>query len=205
VKWSNEILKSKDLLKSSFKKGEENIIKIGYFSGTISHNKDFAVVIEPLKKILSKHKHVKLVLAGPLDVEDKFIKEFKDQIIQLPFVSRKKHFETIAKVDINISPLEVGNPFCEAKSEIKWSGAGILKIPTVASATQPFLGAIEDGRDGFIANSTEEWFDKLNRLIADENLRNQIGGQARKKILEKYTTVNAKNDNYYSYLKDKLN
>ena len=68
-----------------------------------------------------------------------------------PFASWEKHLENIAGVDINIAPLEIGNPFCESKSELKFIEAGIVGVPTVAAATQTFREAIEDGVDGFVA------------------------------------------------------
>ncbi len=180
-----------------------SMIRLGYFSGTISHNKDFAVVTEALMEIMEKHPEVELFLAGPLDIENK-LNKLKDRIKQIPFSPRDKHFENIAKVDINLAPLETGNPFCESKSELKFFEAGILKIPTVASATEVFKNAISDGLDGFVAENTEEWVNKLEKLILSPEMRSQMGSEARKKVLEKYTTPNAKNEEYYAYLKSKI-
>ncbi|KKU54752.1 MAG: Glycosyltransferase, group 1 family protein [Candidatus Moranbacteria bacterium GW2011_GWE2_47_10] len=39
-------------------------IRIGYFSGTISHNKDFATVTDALMEIMKKHQNVELLLVG---------------------------------------------------------------------------------------------------------------------------------------------
>jgi len=61
----------------------DNKIKLGYFSGTISHNKDFAVITDALMTIMEKYPQVELFLAGPLDIENKLHK-FKDRIKQIP-------------------------------------------------------------------------------------------------------------------------
>ena len=45
-----------------------------------------------------------------------------------------------------------------------------MKVPTVAAATQTFREAINDGIDGFVANGEDEWFEKLEKLIIDEEL-----------------------------------
>ena len=198
VEWSKEILK-----KQSNRKVDE--IVIGYFSGTISHNKDFATITKALTEVFKKHPQVKLLLVGPLDLDHSLVKSFGDRIISTPYVPRKKHFENIAKVDINISPLEKDNPFCEGKSELKFFEAGILKIPTVATATQTFCEAIEDGIDGFVAHDTKEWIEKLEKLILDKKERQMIGQKAFEKTLKNYCTENAKNDEYYQYLKNKIN
>ncbi|EKE16373.1 MAG: group 1 glycosyl transferase [uncultured bacterium] len=177
-------------------------IRIGYFSGTASHNQDFAQITQPLEDILEKYKNVELFLVGPLDVESS-LNKFKERIVQLPYVPREDHFENISKVDINLAPLVVGDPYCESKSELKFFEAAILGVPTVASATQTFCEAILDGVDGFTAKSENEWFEKLEKLILEKELRKKMGEKAREKVLKKYTTQNAKNEEYYNYLKNK--
>lgn len=190
------------IFKSKSQKVQKSI-KLGYFSGTISHNKDFAAIADALLKIMEKYPCVELFLAGPLDIESKFNK-FRGRIKQISYAPRKKHFENISRVDINLAPLEIGNPFCEAKSELKFFEAGILGIPTVASATETFKKAISDGTDGFLASDTEEWISKIERLISSPQLRSGMGLEARKTALERYTIQNAKNGEYYDYLKSRI-
>lgn len=204
VEVCEEILKNKfPSPPAPLPKGEGGIVRLGYFSGTISHNKDFATITDALMNILEKFSNVELFLAGPLDVENK-LNRFGNRIKQFSYVPREKHFENISKVDINLSPLEIGNPFCEAKSELKFFEAGILGIPTVASATRTFKEAISDGVDGFVAENTQEWIEKLEKLILGPELRSRMGLEARKKTLEKYTTQNANNEQYYSYLRSRM-
>lgn len=182
---------------------DNKIVKLGYFSGTISHNKDFAVITDALVAIMEKYPQVELFLVGPLDIENK-LNKFKERIKQLPYVSREKHFANIAKVDINLAPLEMENPFCQSKSELKFFEAGILKIPTIVSATETFQRAISDGIDGFVASDTAEWISKLEELILSSEMRSRMGLEARKKALEQYATQNTKNSEYYDYLKSKI-
>lgn len=178
-------------------------VKIGYFSGTMSHNKDFATITDALVHILEQYPQVRLVIAGPLDTESK-LGIFSERIISLPYVARAKHFANVASVDINVAPLEIGNPFCESKSELKFFEAGIVCVPTVASATAPYKEAIEDGVDGFVARTTKEWVSKLSLLIEDASLRKRLGNKAREKAVQNYTTAHANNKDYYVYLKSKL-
>lgn len=185
------------------KRSHEGIVKVGYFSGTLSHNKDFATITDALIKIMETYTQVRLCLVGPLDIESK-LNQFKDRIEQLPYVPRQEHFANIAKVDINLVPLELNNPFCESKSELKFFEAGIVKVPTVAVANQTFIEAIEDGVDGFVASTTEEWVEKLAGLITDDGLRKKMGKKAREKALRKYTVKNSNNTDYYYYLRSKL-
>lgn len=179
-----------------------SMISIGYFSGTKSHDRDFAAITDALTQIMEKYPDVRLVLAGPLDIGSK-LNKFENKIERLPFASRKKHFENISKININLAPLEIGNPYCESKSELKFFEAGILEVPTVAAATQTFREAITDGVDGFLAGNTQEWTEKLEKLIADENLRKTMGEKARETALSKYSNKNSRNEEFYGYLKNK--
>lgn len=178
-------------------------IRVGYFSGTISHNKDFASITPALLEIMEKYANVELFLVGPLDIESS-LNVYKERVKQFPYVPRQKHFENVASVDINIAPLEVDNPFCESKSELKFFEAGIVKVPTVASATRTFCEAITDGLDGFVAIDTQEWIEKLSRLIESKELRETMGEKARETALRKYTNKNSAGEEYYEYLKSRL-
>lgn len=191
------------LLKNKIPKVEPSKIKVGYFSGTKGHDKNFATVEDTLVEIIEKYSNVKLVLAGPLNISDKFSK-FRDRIERLVFVPRKEHFKNIAGVDINIIPLEKDNPFCESKSELKFFEAGILGVPSAAVDNQTYRETIEDGVDGFLAGNVEEWREKLEKLILDPELRAAMGEKAREKVLRNYTNKNSHNEEYYSYLRSKI-
>lgn len=182
---------------------DNKLIRIGYFSGTIGHNKDFTTISDALIEILEKYSNVELFIAGPLKLESKF-DNFFARIIRSTYVPREKHFKNIFNCDIILAPLEMGDPFCEGKSELKFFEAGIVSVPTVAVRNQTFSGAIEDGVSGFLADSTSEWVEKLSKLIEDKNLRKSMGGKAREKALADYTNKNSHNEEYYNYLRSKI-
>src|SRR4030042_2616353 len=179
-------------------------VRIGYFAGTKGHDKNFTTIENVLVQILEKYPNVKLVLAGPLNISDKFEK-YNNQIERLTFAPRKEHFLNIAGVDINIIPLEKNDPFCESKSELKFFEAGILRVPSVAVDNQTYRETIKDGVDGFLAGNSEEWFLKLEKLILDAGLRKKMGEKAREKSLREYTTKNSRNHEYYDYLRSAMN
>jgi glycosyltransferase involved in cell wall biosynthesis len=192
--WADAILARKT-------KRETDQIRIGYFSGSRSHNKDFATITDALHIVMSRHANVHLWIAGPLDINPLFFQQFKKRITQIPFAPRKKYFELLSNIDINLAPLENGNPFCEAKSELKFFEPGILGIPTIAVKNQTFSEAIDDGENGFLAENTAQWSEKMSNLIADGALRKKMGIQARTAVLKKYTTLSASCKTYYDYLK----
>ncbi len=184
-------------------KKDLSVVRLAYFSGTPSHNKDFATIAPVVKRLLAKYPDLRLVLAGPLDVDDA-LNEYASQIERVAFAPRAEHFHNIANVDINLVPLEIGNPFCESKSELKWFEAGIVGVPTVAVATEPFRQAITDGVDGLIAGNETEWEEKLERLIKNKEEREQVGERARQAVLSRYTTKSVSDTEYVNYLKEKI-
>lgn len=165
----------------------DGMVRIGYFSGSKSHDRDFESVSGVLLDVLRNHPNVALVIVGYLTLDGRF-KEFGGRIEGFPFVSPGKLPRLIMRCDLNIAPLEVENPFCQAKSELKFFEAGILGIPTVASATESFREAIRHGENGLLAATPLEWEEGLERLIAEPNLRARLGQQARSDTLACHTT-----------------
>ena len=68
-----------------------------------------------------------------------------------------------------------------SKSELKFFEAGILGIPTVAAATQTFREAIDDGVDGFVASSAEEWVGKIRKINIETGIYVSQWGKGRTK------------------------
>lgn len=200
LRWAEEIRSGQA---SSFKFQASRLVRIGYLSGTPSHNKDFATIVEPLRKILDKYSEARLVLAGPLDTGHA-LEAYRDRIETVPYQPRRDFFKLVATLDINVAPLEIGNPFCESKSELKFFEAGIVGVPTVAAATDTYERAITDGVDGFVAGNTDEWVTKLEQLITDPSLRERMGRAARETALTKYSNLHANSREYYDYLKSKI-
>ena len=165
--------------------GFHRTVGIGYFSGTKSHQKDFAVVKPALLRVMDDFPHVHMYVGGYLDLGNEFEK-FRDRIKKIPFIDIHQLPNNIAMADINIAPLEVNNPFCEAKSEIKYSDAALLKIPTVASPTDAFRWAIQDGFNGFLATSEDEWYECLRKLIEDPELRKTMAQRAHEHVMKYY-------------------
>ena len=197
VAWAEEIRQK------TLEDGPRVEVRISYLSGTPSHNKDFATITGALTRILSEFPEARLVLAGPLDMEDA-LNQYESQIIRVPFAPRKEYFATVASQDINVAPLEMHNDFCEAKSELKFFEAGLLGVPTVAVANETYRGAITDGVDGFVAATEDEWYEKLKLLIVDTDLRKSMREKALETALTHYTTKNASSPEYYAFLQNAI-
>jgi len=188
---SNEQTEISEKIKD--KSNKSNEIIIGYFSGTHTHNYDFLECSEAIMEILEEFKNVKLLIVGPLDLPDNF-RKFSNQIIRKELVPWRKLPNLLAGIDINLAPLEMNNPFCEAKSELKFFEAGIVKVPTIASPNESFRNLIRNYENGFLASNKSEWLRFLKEIIENGELRKKIADKSLKETYEKYTLKSRKNE-----------
>ena len=171
-----------------------DIVKIGYFSGSISHNENFELIKPAIKQLLTKYSNVQLHIVGILDIPQD-MKPFENQIVTHDYVDWDKLPALISEVDINLAPL-VDSIFNRAKSEIKWIEAALVKVPTVASKIGAFSDMVIDGETGLLATD-DQWFDKLEALVLSPELRQNLAESAYRAVLENCTL--SKKDEMVTY------
>ncbi|WP_089728546.1 glycosyltransferase family protein [Candidatus Thiosymbion oneisti] len=162
-------------------------LRLGYASGTPTHQRDFGTIVEPLVEILDAHRRVSLIILGDLELHAfPQILKFGSRIERRPKVAFEELPNELSRFDINLAPLEAGNPFCEAKSELKYFEAALVGVPTLATATPPMRSAILQGETGYCCDSKAQWRSWLDRLIRDDGHRAEIGRRARSHALTEY-------------------
>jgi glycosyltransferase involved in cell wall biosynthesis len=169
------------------RKREKTGVRIGYFSGSITHNEDFEMILPSVRQILEAFPSCELHVVGDLDIPID-LRSFESQITRLPYTDWEDLPRLIANVDINLAPLK-DSIFNEAKSEIKWIEAALVKIPTIASNIGAFARMIEDGETGILCDRPEDWHAALERMISDVSWRERIGENAYRFCREKCTTM----------------
>jgi hypothetical protein len=90
--------------------------------------------------------------------------------------------------DIGLAPV-VGDDFDRAHSELHWLEYTLAGAATIASRTMgggPY-DVIRDGVDGLLARNKAEWRDGLRRLARSRDLRAELQGRARERVLADYT------------------
>ena len=149
---------------------------IGYYSGTRTHRADFAVVAPALAQFMSETPDVVLRLVGELDLDDyPGLRRFEEirRRGDLPRVTRVGLMQHDAMLrdqlscDLIIAPLEAGNPFCEGKSELKFFEASLASCPVIASPTQTFVEATEEGKLADLPATSDEWLNALRSLYSN--------------------------------------
>ena len=159
---------------------------IGYFSGSGTHNKDFAIIEKALIRIMEEYPQVSLKLGGVL--AQSALDQYHDRIRRYGFMDWQKLPAVIADVDINLMPLE-DTEFHWCKSENKWMEAALVHVPSIISRNPELEKVVESGKTAFLCRTEEEWYQALRQLVEQPELRRTIGNHANLRVLERYTTA----------------
>jgi len=158
--------------------------RLVFASGTPSHARDFRLAAEGIAALFARRPEPLLVMLGHIDTSlYPCLRPFAERIESRPVVPLPHVFAEIARCDVNLAPLELGNRFCECKSAVRCLFAAAVAVPTVASPTQPLREAVDDGTTGLFATTAADWTHHLERLVLDGALRDRLGKAALVKAL----------------------
>lgn len=131
-------------------------------------------------------------------------KAFSIDGIETEALEWKESYElqTINQFDIGLYPLP-DEQWVYGKSGLKALQYMAAGIPTIATAIGANFRIIENGVNGFLVKTDEEWVDCIKKLIQDESLRKQIG-QNGAKVVEDQFSVHANEAVYLSVLQKVL-
>jgi glycosyltransferase involved in cell wall biosynthesis len=100
--------------------------------------------------------------------------------------SLARETSNLSEMDIGVYPLP-DEEWVLGKSGLKALQYMGMGVPTVASRIGAACEFIRDGENGFLAASTDEWVDKLSRLIVDPDLRARMGAAGRSTVEERFS------------------
>lgn len=101
--------------------------------------------------------------------------------------SEVRHLRTF---HIGLMPL-TDDPWTRGKGGYKLLQYMALGIPAVASPIGINKQIVEDGVDGYLAETDEEWIDRLSKLIVSSDLRGRMGKAGREKMIQEYSLEEA--------------
>lgn len=186
---SKKLIEISEIARETNKDHEAQIVKIGYFSGSITHNENFDLIRSAIIDLMTKYENIELHLVGHIDLPEE-LKLFKNRVVKHSFVDWKELPYLISKVDINLAPL-TKSIFNEAKSEIKWIEASLVKVVTVASKLGAFDEQIDHGVTGILVEDSE-WYEKLSYIIENPMVREKIAENAYDFVIKYCSTENHK-------------
>lgn len=93
--------------------------------------------------------------------------------------------DIMGSCDVALCPANKDYP---AKSNVRITAAMGLGLPVIATPQQSYKELIEDGYNGFLCDSAEEWFSALSYLRYPNNRK--FIGEAGRAVVQKYSTEN---------------
>ena len=184
---SRKFVELVDTIRATYVRPKSEVVRIAYVSGSKTHKDDFAECVRPLRRLLQNYPQVRLMAVGHIDIPVE-VKDLAAQVEAVPPVPWYQVPLCYGMVNINLAPLELNNKFTESKSELKYFEPALMEIPTAASDIAPFRAGIRHGETGFLCANEEQWYEALERLVLDAELRARIGQAARADVLARYTT-----------------
>lgn len=187
---------SVDCQKYETKSDQEYDIKgkavLGWVGNGPAHYENLSLLTEVFKSLVEKKVDFKFVLVGSLG-SDKVLSLFKN-IIGLEFEyidsldwSNPNAVPSIIRTfDIGLFPLE-NNQWNLGKCSFKAVEYMACGMPTVASGVGENNNLIQNGENGFLVDTGEEWVKAIQKLVSGRELRIKIGQAARQTILERYS------------------
>jgi len=163
--------------------------------GTVNNYSHLYQIKDVLTKLAKKYNIVLKVISGHKKIKIKDVK-----VIQKKW-SLKKEVEDLQSIDIGLMPLS-NDEWSKGKGGCKllqYMGVGVVGVASPVGINNEI---INDGKNGFLCENNEEWFQKLSLLIKNFKLRKKMGLKGRKTIEEKYTIE--KNVKKLIYLFDKI-
>lgn len=154
---------------------------------TLKYLEQIEVVLQQVEK---KYSNVQFVVIA----DQKPILNLKS----LKFIpwSRETEIRDLSMFDIGIMPLP-NDEWSKGKCGFKALQYMAMSIPAVASPVGINIEIIDHGVNGFLCKSNEEWITALEKLIQDKNLRDRLGQNGRRRVVDHYSLA-SNVDNFLS-------
>jgi glycosyltransferase involved in cell wall biosynthesis len=107
--------------------------------------------------------------------------------------SEANEVSALASCQIGLMPL-THDEWSEGKCGFKLIQYLSLGIPAVSSAVGVNKKIIEEGVNGYFADTDADWFNNIEKLILDIDMRKQMGLAGRKKIIAQYSLQSNENN-----------
>ncbi|HQF56728.1 MAG TPA: glycosyltransferase, partial [Fibrobacteria bacterium] len=148
------------------------------YAGTATHTADLLLVEEVLERLARVHgDKLDFVFLGCVtprltNLPGARLVEFTDD-----YAAYARNLANLG-IDIALAPLR-DHPFNRAKSAIKWLEYSACRASGVYADLPAYRDVVRDGENGFLAGaSPEEWFERLDRLVRDPELRRKMSDTA---------------------------
>jgi len=177
---------------SRYMRLDNNTFTIGWIGHGVNHVKNLKLLVPVFSKLIEKGVNFRFVVVGSMryqPIYDLFnsIKGLQVEFIdKLEWSNVESSPKVIQKFDIGVMPL-VSDSKSLGKSAFKAIEYMACAVPPVISPVGENNFLIKDGINGFFADNTEEWVEKIEKLYCQPKLCDKIGKIAQKTIKGKYS------------------
>lgn len=151
------------------------------WSGSISTVKHFELLVPVLQTIKKKYgNRVRIKVIGAPD--------YKNNELEVAAVawSEATEVQELNTFDIGIMPLP-DDAWAMGKCGLKGLSYMACGIPAIMSAVGVNKEIIQQGQNGLLAVTEEDWINSLSQLIEDASLRMRLGEAGRKTVEERFS------------------
>jgi len=220
IKYANHVIVCNEYLASYAKKYNSNIVSLPTVVLLDKYNKEllefqkenttFIIgwigsrttsvyileILPAIKKFVETYQNVRFDLVG-FDKTLLSEEDVKKHHLNIITWSEEQEIKNILAFDIGIMPLH-NDPWSEGKCGFKLVQYMSCKKPVIASSVGINCSLVNNGENGFLVKSLDEWFDAFEKLYTDELLRLQMAKNNFKKIEDEFNY--AKNCQQYIQL-----
>ncbi|MCF7907313.1 MAG: glycosyltransferase [Candidatus Omnitrophica bacterium] len=148
-------------------------------------------IIDCFLAIRKKYPFIKLVIAGDGIFGNELRKLVKasssNSIIYAGWINYRSIPSHLDSIDVGLVPLLDKTRFNLSKSPVKLFEYMAMAKPTISSNIGEAASIIDNGENGFLAGTEEEFLERMEALIKDKDLGKKIGDNARKTVEKQYS------------------
>ncbi len=160
------------------KRAEPEIPTIGW-SGSFSTAQHLDTLRPILQELAREEKFRLRVIGAP---------NYELPGVETEVIKWRSETETqdLSPIDIGVMPLP-DDQWSKGKCGLKALQYMALGIPTICSPVGVNSTIIRDGENGFLADGSREWIEKLKRLLHSAELRKRLGAAGRETVEREYS------------------
>lgn len=158
----------------------DGIQTIGW-TGTFTNFDQFELIEDAIIRLQQKHRFRLQIIADKDPGFSNFSYEF------MPW-REESEIADLLQFDIGIMPLR-DSTIQLGKCAFKAIQYMSLGIPAVVSPVGANCQVVENGNTGIWANTADDWYEQLEKLLVNKQLRSEMGKAARGRVINKYSVI----------------